>query len=151
MDNYIFKKDAALTKEESNNCIKYFYLNKNTQKDTTRGYFYFHPAPSLEWPEFKFLENLRKTVFLEVTDDLRLKRFNYLPSYLKNDFSDKEFFHFHFLFHSVSLIIPKKGKVLPIRNLSPDFFDGNNYFDESNLNKKKKDKKLVIDLFSLIS
>jgi len=101
--------------------------------------------------EFKFLENLRKTVFLEVTDDLRLKRFNYLPSYLKNDFSDKEFFHFHFLFHSVSLIIPKKGKVLPIRNLSPDFFDGNNYFDESNLNKKKKDKKLVIDLFSLIS
>jgi hypothetical protein len=58
VDNYIFKKDAALTKEESNNCIKYFYLNKNTQKDTTRGYFYFHPAPSLEWPEFKFLENI---------------------------------------------------------------------------------------------
>ena len=101
--------------------------------------------------DYKFLENLRKTVFLEVTDDLRLKRFNYLPSYIKNDFADKEFFHFHFLFHSVSLIIPKKGKVLPIRNLSSDFFDGKIYFDESNLNKKNKDKKLVIDLFSLIS
>ena len=101
--------------------------------------------------DYKFLENLRKTVFLEVTDDLRLKRFNYLPSYLKNDFEEKEFFHFHFLFHSVSLIIPKKGKVLPIRNLSSDFFDGKIYFDESNLNKKNKDKKLVIDLFSLIS
>ena len=58
MDNYIFKKDAALTKEESNNFIKYVELNKNPQKDTTRGYFYFHPAPSLEWPEFKFLENI---------------------------------------------------------------------------------------------
>ena len=56
MDNYIFKKDAALTKEESNNFIKYVELNKNPQKDTTRGYFYFHPVPSLEWPEFKFLE-----------------------------------------------------------------------------------------------
>ena len=33
--------------------------------------------------DYKFLENLRKTVFLEVTDDLRLKRFNYLPSYIK--------------------------------------------------------------------
>ena len=58
MDNYIFKKDAALTKEESNNFIKYEELNKNPQKDTTREYFYIHPAPSLEWPEFKFLENI---------------------------------------------------------------------------------------------
>ena len=58
MDNYIFKKDAVLTKEESNNCIRYLELNKNPQKDTTREYFYIHPAPSLEWPEFKFLENI---------------------------------------------------------------------------------------------
>jgi len=101
--------------------------------------------------DYKFLENLRKTVFLEVTDDLRLKRFNYLPSYIKNDFEEKEFFHFHFLFHSVSLIIPKKGKILPSRSLSPEFFDRARYSDESNLDKKKKDRKLVIDLFSLIS
>ncbi|MBG08850.1 MAG: hypothetical protein CME68_08840 [Halobacteriovoraceae bacterium] len=101
--------------------------------------------------DYKFLENLRKTVFLEVTEDLRLKRFNYLPSYIKNDFAEKEFFHFHFLFHSVSLIIPKKGKVLPIRNLSSDFFDGKSYFEERNFSKEKKGKKPVIDLFSLIS
>ena len=67
MDNYIFKKDAALTKEESNNFIKYVELNKNPQKDTTRGYFYFHPVPSLEWPEFKFLENILFISFILVS------------------------------------------------------------------------------------
>jgi len=102
--------------------------------------------------DYSFLENLRKTVYLEITDDLRLKRFNYIPSYIKNNSSDKEFYHFHFLFHSISLIIPKKGKVLPSRNNNPLDERSGKYFDENGIYKirgKKKDK--LIDLFSLIS
>jgi hypothetical protein len=101
---------------------------------------------------FEFLENLRKTVFLEITDDFRLKRYNYLPTGSKKKISEKEFFHFHFLFHSISLIIPKKGKILPSRDIDLMNSDSEMYFDRDCGNKAKgKDQDNIIDLFSLIS
>ena len=56
MDKHIFKKNTALTKEESNNCIKYFESHKNIKEDKSRGYSLIFG--SLRSNEFNFLKNI---------------------------------------------------------------------------------------------
>ena len=59
MDKHIFKKNAALTQEESNNCIKYFEEDKDPKEDKIRGYSLVFA--SLRYDEFKFLGHLLAT------------------------------------------------------------------------------------------
>ena len=56
MDKHIFKKNTTLTKEESNNCIKYFESHKNIKEDKSRGYSLIFG--SLRSNEFNFLKNI---------------------------------------------------------------------------------------------
>jgi len=56
LDKHIFKKNTALTKEESNNCIKYFESHKNIKEDKSRGYSLIFG--SLRSNEFNFLKNI---------------------------------------------------------------------------------------------
>ncbi len=59
MDNYIFKKDKALTQYESNNCIEYFESTKNIEEYKRRGYSLV--SGSLRCDGFQFLKNILKT------------------------------------------------------------------------------------------
>ncbi len=81
---------------------------------------------------------------LEITDNLELVRHSSIPD--QNDLS-KQVIHFSFLFRPVSIIIPKRGKLLPIEALRAGACVGRG----EKFSKFNKASFYYIDFFSIMS
>ena len=81
MDKHIFKKNAALTQEESNNCIKYFEEDKDPKEDKIRGYSLVFA--SLRYDEFKFFGGDMEKLFFTTKISHSIRIFGNIPKVSK--------------------------------------------------------------------
>ena len=101
---------------------------------------------------------MEKHVCLEITPELELRRYSRIPDQLKRELNSNksqvpQIVHFPFLFRPVSIIIPDKGKLRLLYeiSISGDTGSGTSLVQKQEVASKSIPKFKYIDIFSLMA
>lgn len=97
-----------------------------------------------------FLFQLPEHIVLFFKDTFEVEHFSRPPKTLIN-YEDYEIYHFHFLFHPISFIIPREGVMLEDACFNQkNTGSGNGRFSDFMENSFQKNKPVFVDIFDLL-
>ncbi|MBT3236304.1 MAG: hypothetical protein HN353_10170 [Bdellovibrionales bacterium] len=91
---------------------------------------------------------------VEITSDLRVKTTPAIPDHCVRESVQQEIIHFNFLFRPISLIIPNRGKIIPIvptNNVGTLTGSGESCVEIQDETCRGPETALYIDIFKLLS
>jgi len=139
------KNDLYLTLclDFSHSDEKIYQVNFGSEKELLVGFSHIFPHYSMEGEQLRSLE---RHLVVEISRELKIDKTYRIKEKYFTSLEGKEILHFPFLFRPVSLIIPERGKVIPV-NL--DKFTGSGEAASKLL--LGQDDVRYIDFFSLMS
>lgn len=141
--------DLELKVDISHNDSDIYALDLSEEKELLIGFSNTFHNYKLSPTEIKKLD---RHLCIEVTEDLSVEKHYRVPDRISRDLEDKEFLYFSFLFRPVSIIIPKRGKLLSINSIRHFGDTGSGHSRrQQEVGAIKKFTYRYIDFFALIN